>query len=60
MKKKFNKKLVKTKGDDENFGSSTKCWTCDNTFAESDIKVMDHCHITRQFRGATRKDCNNN
>ena len=28
MKKHFNKKLVMTKEDDENFENSTKCWIC--------------------------------
>ena len=33
MKKHFNKELVMTKEDDENFESFAKCWICENTFA---------------------------
>ena len=33
MKKHFNKELVMTKEDDENFESFEKCWICENTFA---------------------------
>ena len=33
MKKYFNKKLV-------------KCWISDNIYADGDVKVRDHCHIT--------------
>ena len=41
MKKHFNKKIVMTKEDDEDFENSTNCWICD-------VKVRDHCHITRK------------
>ena len=46
MKKHFNKELVMTKEDNEDFKNSTKCWICDNDFIAADIKVRDHCHIT--------------
>ena len=46
MKKHFNKKFVTTKMDNENFKDSTKCWFCDNTYRDGDVKVTDHCHIT--------------
>ena len=45
MKKYFNKKLVMTKVDDEDFEKSTKCWICDNAYIDGDDKVRDHCHI---------------
>ena len=32
MKKHFNKELVMTKGDNDNFKNSTKCWICDNGY----------------------------
>ena len=38
MRKDFNKELVMTKEDNENFERSTKCWICYNTFAEGDVK----------------------
>ena len=31
-KKHFNKELLMTKEDDEDFESSTKCWICDNVY----------------------------
>ena len=46
IKKHFNKKLVMTKNDDEEFKNSTKCWICDNVYVKSDVKVRDRCHIT--------------
>ena len=38
MKKHFNKKLVMTKNNDEDFKNSSKCWICDNAYVEGDNK----------------------
>ena len=46
MKKHFNKKLVMTKEDNEDFKNSTKCWICNNDYIDNGVKVRDHCHIT--------------
>ena len=46
MKNHFNKELVMTKKDHEDFENSTKCWTCDNDYIDGDVKGRDHCHIT--------------
>ena len=39
MKIHFNKKLVMTKKDGEDFENSTKCWICDNFYVDGDVKV---------------------
>ena len=49
MKKHFNKELVMTKGDNENFKIPSKCWICDNDYVDNDINVRYHCHITGVF-----------
>ena len=41
IQKPFNKELVITKEDNEDFMDSTKCWVCDNGYIDSDIKVRD-------------------
>ena len=46
MKKHFNKELVMTKEDNEDFENSTECWVCDNDYTDCDVKVRDPCHIT--------------
>ena len=51
IKKDFTKELVTIKKDNEGFENSTKCWICDNAYFDGDVKVRDHCHITRKFRG---------
>ena len=48
MKKHFNKELVMTKKDNEDFENSTKCW------------ISDHCYITGKYRGSAHWDCNIN
>ena len=58
MKKRFNKELVMTKEDDEDFKNTTNCWICDNVHVEVDIKVTDRCHNTGKYRASAHRDCN--
>ena len=60
MKKYFNKELVMTKEDNEDFENFTKCWICDNDYVDGDVKVRYHCHITGKYRGSAHRDCNIN
>ena len=57
MKKHFNKELVMTKKDDDDFENSTKRSIWDNVYVDGDVKVRDHSHITRQYRGSAHRDC---
>ena len=56
----FNKELVVTKEDNENFKNSAKCWICEKDYVDNDLKVRDHCHITGKYRGSSHRDCNIN
>ena len=58
--KNFNKELVITKEDNENFKNSTKCWIGDNDYINNDVKVRDRYRITGKYRGSTQRDCNIN
>ena len=60
MKKHFNKELVMTKKDMEDFKNSTKCCICDNTYVDGGVKVRDHCHITGKYKVSVHRDCNIN
>ena len=60
MKKHFNKELLMTKKDNEDFENSNECWICDNDYNDNDVKVRDHCHITRKYRGSAQRDININ
>ena len=60
MKKHINKELVMAKEDNEYFVNLTKCWICDNDQIDGDVKVIDHCHITGEYKGSARRDCNIN
>ena len=50
MKKHFNKKLVMTKEDDKDFENSINCWICAHVYVDGNVKVIDHCHVTRMSR----------
>ena len=58
MKKHFNKNLIMTEKEEEQFQSSNICWICEKLI--EDEKVRDHCHITGKFRGAAHWSCNIN
>ena len=43
MKKHFNKELVMTKEDNEDFENSNKCWICDNDYIDfNDKRSLSH------------------
>ena len=60
MKKLFNKELVLTREDNEDFENSVKCSICDSDYVDDEVKVRDHCHITEKCRSSALRDCNNN
>ena len=58
MKKHFNKNLIISVEEEEQFEKTEISWIC-NKLIEND-KVRDHCHITGKFRGAAHWNCNIN
>ena len=56
MEKHLNKESVMTKEENESFKISTKCWICNNDYADNDVEVRDHCHVTRKNRGSAHTD----
>ena len=58
MEKHFNKELVITKKDNEDFENSTKCWFCDNDYIDGGVKIKYHFYITRKSRAPAHRDCN--
>ena len=53
-----------TKEHDGDFENSSRlyllCQICDNSYADGDIKVRNHCHETGKYRGSAHRDCNTN
>ena len=48
MKKHFNKELVMTKKENENFENSTKCWICDNDYIDYiDVISLENIEVLR-------------
>ena len=60
IKKHFNKNLILSEEEEEEFQSSKTCWICEKLIENDDEKVRDHCHITGKFRGAAHWNCNIN
>ena len=52
MKKHFNKNLVMTAEQNEEFERSNICSICSKLIEIGDNKVRDHCHLTGKCRGS--------
>ena len=60
MKKHFNKNLVMTTEQNEEFEESSICWICGKLIDIGNNKVRDHCHMTGKYRGSSQWSCNIN
>ncbi|KYN16170.1 hypothetical protein ALC57_11581, partial [Trachymyrmex cornetzi] len=49
-----------TRDDWENFTSASHCHVCEKLFMKDDMRVRDHCHLTRRYRGPAHSNCNLN
>ena len=58
MKKEFNKPLMMTDNDELSFKLEQKCYICEESYKDKDIRVRDHCHITGKYRGSAHQECN--
>ena len=58
IKKHFNKPLVMTEVDEQNFKTMDRCHICGEKYTDKDVRVRDHCHITGKFRGSAHQECN--
>ena len=58
IKKHFNKPLVMTEVDEQNFKTMVGCHICGEKYTDKDVRVRDHCHIIGKFRGSAHQECN--
>ena len=58
MKKHFNKDLIMSVEEEQQFWSSNTCWICEKLVDNDHEKVRDYCHVTGKFRGAAHWSCN--
>ena len=58
MKKHFNKNLIMSEKEEEQFQLSNICWICEKLIDDDDEKVRDHCQVAGKFRGAAHWSCN--
>ena len=59
MKKYFNKGLIMSALENEEFERSNICWLC-GKLIDFDVKVRDLCHISGKYRKRSRWKCNIN
>ena len=60
MKKHFNKNLIMSEEEEEQFKSCNMWWICKKLIDNCDGKVRDHCHVTCKVRGVAHWSCNIN
>ena len=60
MKKLFNKNLIVSEEEEEQFQSSNTCWICEKLTDNGNEIVRNHCYVTSKFRGAAHWSCNIN
>ena len=53
-----SKDMIFKEEDKANFETSTNCWIFQKDFEEGEVRVRDHCHFTRKYRGAAHQKCN--
>ena len=58
MKKHFNKNLIMSEKEEEQFQSSNICWICEKLIDDDNEKVRDEYHVTKKFRGTAHWSCN--
>ena len=58
IKKHFNKPLVMTEVDEQNFKTMDGCHICGEKYTDKDVRIRDHCHITGKFRGSAHQEYN--
>ena len=58
MNKHFNKELVMTKEDKEDFQNCTNYWIFDNVCLEVFVKVRAHFHKNGTYRASANRYCN--
>ena len=60
VKKHFNKPLIMSALENEEFETTNICWICGKLIENDNDKVRDHCHITIKYRNAVHNFCNVN
>ena len=52
------KKMMKISTKSKSSKSYTKCWICDDTSVDGDVKVKNQCHTAGKYGGSAHRDCN--
>ena len=46
-----------TEDDEQCFRTMDGCHICVEKYTDKDVRVRDHCQITRKFRGSAHQEC---
>ena len=50
MQTKFNKPLIMSEKDNEDFSNSIKCWICKKAYEEGEAKIKEHDHLSKYWK----------
>ena len=60
MKRHFDKNLIMSEEEEEQFRLSNTCWICEKLIDNVNEKLRHHCYVNDKFRGAAHWSCNKN
>ena len=60
MKRHFNKNLIMSEEEEEQFRLSNTCWICEKLIDNVNEKLRHHCYVNDKFRGVAHWSCNKN
>ena len=58
IKQNFNKEMIISKKEQNDFKNAKSCHICNKEYNNEDVPVRDHCHVTGKYRRSAHTDCN--
>ena len=58
IKQNFNKKMIISKKEQNDFENAKSCHICNKEYNNEDVPVRDHCQVTGKYRGSAHTDYN--
>ena len=58
IKQIFNKEMIISKKEHNDFKNAKSCHICNKEYNNDDVPVRDHCHVPGKYRGSAHTDCN--
>ena len=58
IKQNFNKKMIISEKQRNNFENAKSCHICNKEYNNKDVPVRDHCHVTGKYSGSAHTEYN--